>query len=197
MSIKKYYPNFYDGIQEFEELANAEDILLKEVEDEIIQSNMNNFVVTADEDTIKALEHVLKIYDGSKYSLDFRRERIINRKSTKVPFTKITLMQQLDIIMGKGSYELDIDYNKHLLRIGVNLKSYKHYVEAIKTINKMKPVSLDYEIIAINYKGVNFYTSKSMVKKKYYKANEIKVSATQKNVVKILSGDAICGEVVL
>lgn len=181
MSIKTYYPTYYDGIREFEELAQAEDILLKEIEDEIIQSNLNNFVVTADENTVKAIEHVLKIYDGSKYSLDFRRERIINRKSTKVPFTKITLMQQLDTIMGKGNYKINIDHNNHLLSIEVELKSYEHYIETRKTVNRMKPCTLEFIFTNFISNYINLIDEMRISKNSYIICGTEVVSQNLKN----------------
>lgn len=166
--IKQYLPNIYDAILEFEGLIASENTLFDNLDTETEKVRDNQYVLTADIDGIIAYEKMLNIIPKpTTETIEFRRQRIINRLSTVPPFTFRFLKQRLDEIIGVDRYTASIDYPNYTLYIESSAENQEWFHEILVTITKLKPANivfinrpLVYEEIrageSINLAQVNF-----------------------------------------
>lgn len=87
-NLQDYVPKIYEDILEMDELIDAEQELFDEVIENGNQVADNAFIISSDVERIRQYEKLLKIKaNPSTEDLDFRRERVLNRMSTRAPFT--------------------------------------------------------------------------------------------------------------
>lgn len=143
--LLEYLPEFYREIHDFVELVEAEASELEQVRAEAELLLSNQFVTTADETSIRRRELQIGIRaDTSTETLEFRKRRLINRYSTKPPFTIHYLQQRLDALVGAGRAVVSIDVQNFLLTVTVNIPSTPYFREIEYTINTVKPANLSY-----------------------------------------------------
>lgn len=144
--IMRYLPDYYREIEDFKALSNTETIELDNMEIAIQQLLNDQFVMTASVDAIKRRERMLGIQaDPTAESLDFRRKRLINRYSTKPPFTRRWLQQQLDRLVGPGMTIVSVDPQQFILIVTANIENANVFREVIHTVDAVKPANMVYQ----------------------------------------------------
>jgi len=78
-------------------------------------------------------------------SLTFRRRRLINRYSTKPPFTIRYLQQRLDQLIGPGLTIVSVDVQQFILYVTTNIQNATVFREVQHTIQTIKPANLIYQ----------------------------------------------------
>lgn len=136
-------PEYYQGVADYEAILDTEKTELDEVVDFIEAVYKNFFVQEMDADTATAWEQVLGLSSASD-DLDFRRQRILNRISTRPPFTLPFLEQKLDELIGEGAWTLTVDYQNCELRIESAAESQGYATEVSYTVNQIKPAHIVY-----------------------------------------------------
>lgn len=142
--IIKNYPNFERKILEFQKIAGAEDMFISDADFERQRVLANQFVLTADANGLSMFENLYGIIPQSTDSLELRRERILIRIQLQPPYTVKFLKLQLDKIIGKGQYELDIDYDKFEISIGSVAKNQTYAQEISIIMGKILPCNMRY-----------------------------------------------------
>jgi len=141
--IKQYLPNIYDTILEFEELIASENTLFDNLNTETKKIRDNQYTLTADIDGIIAHEKMLNIVPNlDTETIEFRRQRIVNRLSMVPPFTFRFLKQRLDEIIGVDRYTASIDYPNYTLYIESSAENQQWFHEILVTITKLKPANI-------------------------------------------------------
>lgn len=74
-----YYPRYYRDVYEMVEILKAFGRISDGLEEHIEQAYLNNFILTADAETIKVWEELLEITYTKKLTLDQRRRVVIAR----------------------------------------------------------------------------------------------------------------------
>lgn len=144
--LMHYLPELYRDIKEVIELTDAERAELDVLERSVDQVLESYFVTTAQEWAIRRREDMLDIHaDPASETLDFRRNRLINRYSTRVPFTVRYLQQHLDNLVGGGVAQVDIDIHNHVLQITLTIPDAAYFKEIAYTIQVIKPANLVYK----------------------------------------------------
>ena len=115
--ILKHYPYFERNIAEFQKISEAESAELLSAKTQKDKILANQFVMTADNDGILMFEKLYGIIANPGESLQFRRERILNRIRLLPPFTETFLRALLDKFIGEGSYTLAVDYANYIIYI--------------------------------------------------------------------------------
>lgn len=139
--ISNYVPSYYDGVLEFEELIKVEDEQLNEAYDNLNKVSRNHYVLTCDEEGIKEFEKSLNIVANPiTESLQFRRERVINRLTTNPPYTLNFLKKRLDSIIGRNKYSLYVQ--EGTLYIESEIKNQLWFEEIYVTVNSVKPANI-------------------------------------------------------
>lgn len=142
-STRELFPSVYDGVLETSVLAETDDVLLDQALAQLEQAQRNQFILTADEETIEVYEKMFSIMaNPSTESLEFRRERILNRMSLQPPFTMRWLQNKLDEIIGIGKWNAYVDYANRTLYIESFVVNQLWFNELRITINRIKPCNL-------------------------------------------------------
>lgn len=141
--IKQYLPNIYDAILEFEGLIASENALFNNLDTETKKVRDNQYVLTAGIEGIIEYEKMLNIIPKpATETIEFRRQRIINRLSMVPPFTIRFLKQRLDEIIGVDRYTASIDYPNYTLYVESSAENQEWFHEILVTITKLKPTNI-------------------------------------------------------
>ena len=142
-NIIDYLPYWFRDIIEYQEICETESEQLSALADEMHAVADNFFFQTMDESAVNMWEQVLGIVPNPQTEdLDFRRFRVLNRLTTKPPFTLGFLYQKLDELIGKGLWTVTVDYPNYTLYIESSSENQNYFTEVAYTINKIKPAHI-------------------------------------------------------
>ena len=142
-NIIDYLPYWFRDIIEYQEICETESEQLSALADEMHAVADNFFFQTMDESAVNMWEQVLGIVPNPQTEdLDFRRFRVLNRLTTKPPFTLGFLYQKLDELIGKGLWTVTVDYPNYTLYIESSSDNQNYFTEVAYTINKIKPAHI-------------------------------------------------------
>lgn len=142
-STRELFPSVYNGVLEISALSETDDVLLDRALAKLERAQLNQFILTADEETISVYEKMFSILaNPTTETLQFRRERILNRMSLQPPFTMRWLQNKLDEIIGVGKWNAYVDYANRTLYIESFVVNQQWFNELRITINRIKPCNL-------------------------------------------------------
>lgn len=142
-STRELFPSVYNGVLEISVLSETDDVLLDRALAKLERAQLNQFILTADEETISVYEKMFSILaNPTTETLQFRRERILNRMSLQPPFTMRWLQNKLDEIIGVGKWNAYVDYANRTLYIESIVVNQQWFSELRITINRIKPCNL-------------------------------------------------------
>ena len=142
-STRELFPSVYNGVLEISVLSETDDVLLDQSLAKLERAQLNQFILTADEETISVYEKMFSILTNpTTETLQFRRERILNRMSLQPPFTMRWLQNKLDGIIGVGKWNAYVDYANRTLYIESFVVNQQWFNELRITINRIKPCNL-------------------------------------------------------
>ncbi|WP_063564816.1 putative phage tail protein [Paenibacillus sp. O199] len=144
--LMEYLPPYYVDSKQMTSLLMAQEMELDNIAAGILRQRNDMFIMTASSQAIRRREKMLRIQaDPSKESLDFRRRRIINRQSTKPPFTQRWLQSQLDRLLGPGLAVVTVNAAEFLLLVTTNIENANLFKEVQHTIQTVKPANMVYQ----------------------------------------------------
>lgn len=144
-SLMSQLPDWFQQIPDFVELINAEQPSFDTVADEIIAIADNFYFQTMDASAVSQWEEVFDIVaNPSTETLEFRQDRVLNRISTKPPFTLAFLYQKLDELIGPNQWTVTVDYPNYTLYIESSAQNQSYATEVAFTINRIKPAHIVY-----------------------------------------------------
>ena len=136
-------PPWYREVLDYQELCRTETAQFEALADEIIGVADNFFFQTMDEGAVSMWEQVFHIVPNpSTESLDFRRARVLNRITTRPPYTLGFLYQKLDELIGPGEWTVTVDYPNYTLYIESAAQNQNYATELAFTINRIKPAHI-------------------------------------------------------
>ena len=116
--ICKYLPTWYKPVEEYQQICQTETAQLEALAAAIHAVKENFYFQTMNLAGVEMWEDVLRIIPNpSMEDLDFRRARVLNRITTKPPFTLGVLYQKLDELIGPGEWSVTVDYANYTLYI--------------------------------------------------------------------------------
>lgn len=138
-------PPWYREVLDYQEICGTEQAQFEALADEIVSVADNFFFQTMDERAVSQWEQVFRIVPNpAAESLEFRRARILNRISTRPPFTLGFLYQKLDELIGVGAWTVHMDYPNYTLYIESSAENQQYATEVTYTINRIKPAHIVY-----------------------------------------------------
>lgn len=141
--LVQYLPYWFREIGEFGAVMEAETDQWNGLAEGMDLVYRNFFFQTMDVSTVTAWEKVIGILASpGAESLDFRRARLINRLSTRPPFTLQFLYDKLDELIGPGQWSCEIDYENHAIIIGASAQDVNWQGEIMVTLNTIKPAHM-------------------------------------------------------
>lgn len=141
--LLRYLPPWFRRILDFQEICKTESAQMEALAAAINAVADNFFFQTMDERAVSTWEKIFGIVPNPQTeTLDFRRERILNRVSMQPPFTLGFLYQKLDQIIGKGKYEIHVDYPNYTLYILSSAENQSYATEVSYTVGRIKPAHI-------------------------------------------------------
>lgn len=138
-------PPWYREVLDYQAICMAEQPTFEEYQTAMQQVLDNLFPLTMDISAVEQWESALRILaDPTIESLEFRRQRIINRISTKPPFTLPFLYNKLDELVGDDSWTVEVDGANYTLYISLAAQGQAYTQELEWTINHTKPAHILY-----------------------------------------------------
>ncbi len=136
-------PPWYREVLDYQEICRTEQTALDTLAAEINAVGDNFFLQTMGPEAIANWENLLGIHpDLLTESEDFRRFRILNRLSSRPPFTMEFLRRKLDEIIGPGQWTVRMDYANYTLYVESSAKNQQYSGELTVTIGKIKPAHI-------------------------------------------------------
>lgn len=141
--LGSFVPHIYKDVTEMDAIIDAEQRQLSSAQTEASQAFANTFVLTANYEGIEMFEMMLGIIaDPTTESMEFRRQRVLNRITLAPPFTFRFLKKRLDDIIGKGAWNAHVDFNNYTLYVESSALNQNWYQELEFTINQIKPCNI-------------------------------------------------------
>lgn len=136
---------WYREVLDYQQMCQTEEAQFSLLAAEIMRVAGNFFLQTMDLGTVQLWEAVFHITaNPSTESLQFRRERIINRISMRPPYTLGFLYQMLDRLIGEGQWTVEVDYPNYALYIEAGAEGQSYWQELTYTVNHIKPAHITY-----------------------------------------------------
>lgn len=138
-------PPWYREILDYQEICQTEQEQFEALATEITAVADNFFFQTMDAGAVSQWEQIFGIIPNPAVeSLEFRRARVLNRVSTRPPFTLGFLYQKLDELIGPGGWTVTVDYPNYTLYIESSAENQQYATEVAYTVNKIKPAHIVY-----------------------------------------------------
>lgn len=145
VEMLKLLPPWYREILDYQEICRTEEAQLEALAGEITSVADNFFFQTMDLSAIEMWERIFGIVPNPQTEdAEFRRYRVLNRITTKPPYTLGFLYQKLDELIGPGLWEVNVDYPNYTLYIESSAQNQNYATEVAFTINKIKPAHIVY-----------------------------------------------------
>lgn len=144
-SVCKQIPTWFQDILEYQALCQTETQQFTAFLNSMQAVASNFFFQTMDVSAVSTWEQIFRIVPNPETeTLEFRRARLINRISTKPPFTLGFLYRKLDEIIGPGQWAVDVDYSNYTLYIEASAQDKNYWSELAVTLNMIKPAHIIY-----------------------------------------------------
>ena len=138
-------PPWYREVLDYQQMCQTETAQFEALAQEITGIAENFFFQTMGLDGIEMWEQIFHIVPNPQTEdVDFRRYRVLNRITTKPPFTLGFLYQKLDELIGPGLWEVTVDYPNYALYIESSAQNQNYATEVAFTINRIKPAHIVY-----------------------------------------------------
>ena len=152
--LASWLPGYYDSLREAQVLMSIENRLFNELKEHLQQYIDNQFILTCDSLTLEAWEQLFNIRPLPSEEMGFRRERMINRLSTRPPFSLNFLIRKLDIIVGPGNYSVRVDGFTIFIESAAD--NVQWHQEVVHTVHTMKPANMELIIIPVAHDSMSF-----------------------------------------
>lgn len=121
--VQRYYPNVIANADEFKQLAILESEEFKSIWEVLFKWFKNRFVSEADLEGVRRWEQMLKIIPSKEATLEDRKQFILRRINTILPYTIRRLQQILNAVYGDDfavvstnkKYELWVDIDNRII----------------------------------------------------------------------------------
>ena len=144
-NLLELLPPWYREVLEYQQICAAEGNVFDGLAAEIEAVAQNFFFQTMDEPSVYLWEQILNIAPNPQTeTLAFRQARLINRLSTRPPFTLGFLYQKLDELIGPGEWTVTVDYPNYTLYIESSAQDQSYATEVAFTVNRIKPAHIVY-----------------------------------------------------
>lgn len=138
-------PPWYREVLDYQQICQTETAQFEALAQEITGVAENFFFQTMGLDGIEMWEQIFHIVPNPRTEdVDFRRYRVLNRITTKPPYTLGFLYQKLDELIGPGLWEVTVDYPNYTLYIESSAQNQNYAQEVAFTINRIKPAHIVY-----------------------------------------------------
>ena len=160
VDILNYLPQIMQQLEQFKQIANAENPEINTLWTAIEDLLNNQFVVSANEDGIAKYEALLDIQPKATDELEVRRFRVLGRITESIPYTYNALKAQLNNLCGNDGYTIKLNNGTYTLIVKVALTSKKQYDEVDALLKRTVPANIiiDLDLLYNSYNVLNTFT---------------------------------------
>lgn len=138
-------PLWYREVLDYQQICQTEQQFFEALAQEINAVADNFFFQTMDAGAVSQWEQILSITPNlTTESLQFRQARLVNRISTRPPYTMGFLQEKLDELIGPGQWTVTVDYPNYTLYVESSAEKQQYATEVAYTINAIKPAHIVY-----------------------------------------------------
>lgn len=138
-------PPWYREVLDYQQICQTEQQFFEALAQEINAVADNFFFQTMDAGAVSQWEQILGITPNlTTESLQFRQARLVNRISTRPPYTMGFLQEKLDELIGPGQWTVTMDYPNYTLYVESSAENQQYATEVAYTINAIKPAHIVY-----------------------------------------------------
>lgn len=138
-------PPWYREVLDYQQICQTETAQFEALAQEITGVAENFFFRAMGLSGVEMWEQIFHIVPNPQTEdLEFRRYRVLNRITTKPPYTLGFLYQKLDELIGPGLWEVNVDYPNYTLYIESSAQNQNYATEVAFTINRIKPAHIVY-----------------------------------------------------
>ena len=138
-------PPWYAEVLDYQQICHTEEQQFAALANEITAVAQNFFFQTMDESAVTQWEQIFGILANPQTdTLEFRQARLLNRMSSRPPYTIWFLKQKLDELIGPNQWTVTMDYPNYTLYIESAAENQAYATEVEFTINKIKPAHIVY-----------------------------------------------------
>jgi len=140
--IMDLWPPIMRELKEFQKIAEIEESLFEQLEQEIEDLVNDQFIQTATEKGIARREKMLKVVPFADDTLETRRFRVQGLWSDKLPYTYRVLLERLDNLCGPDSYAIEFNAGEYNLNIKIELTRKRMFDEVARITRQMAPANI-------------------------------------------------------
>lgn len=161
-------PPWYREILDYQQICQSEETQLEALAAAINSVADNFFFQTMDVGTVSQWEQIFGIIaNPTTETLEFRRSRLLNRMSTRPPYTLTFLYQKLDELIGPGQWTVNVDYPNYTIYIESSASNQAYASEVTVTINTIKPAHMVYRNTPLVVTNILMSETIEMVRRVY------------------------------
>jgi len=142
MSIKDLWPPIIQELEEFQKIAEIEELFFKRLQQEIQNIVDDQFIQTATEKGIARREKMLKVVPFADDTLETRRFRVQGVWNDKLPYTYRVLLERLDSLCGPDGYVMELNAGEYSLNIKIELTKKRMFDEVVRITRQMVPANI-------------------------------------------------------
>lgn len=145
VDIWSQVPTAYRNSVNFSQFIKIEEDMLNDTDGvlDTYQSTINDWwIITSTVRGVEIYEDMLDILPSPLETLEFRKQRIINRLSLVPPLSMPFLRQRLDAILGKDKYNAYLNYDTYTLYIENAAPNVSVAEELYYTVSRIKPANI-------------------------------------------------------
>lgn len=160
VELLKHLPLFIQEYREIRQIMNAENPEFQSAEDETEIIFNNQFIQSCNIEGIARFESLMGITPESDDTLASRISRVLTRWNDTVSYTYIVLCQKLDLLCGKGNYEIKRNINNYTMDITTHLELTGQAEELDYMLDYMIPANIAMTVNNKMYLNMTDGTSK-------------------------------------
>ncbi len=152
ISTIHWLPEHIAHMREFQEIAKANDYLLRRTLVDLERVFNNQFLERLDEDGCAMHEAILGIIPGVRDNLDDRRRRIRGYYASDLPYTENKLNAVLAVMCGTHNFDLEVDGRAYQMTVRVIDRDILLARNVHRIISYMKPANILLKLYEV-YRG--------------------------------------------
>lgn len=149
MKVSDYMPRLYENNVEMKAIIQNQEI---EVDDNlkynIDNSFKDNFIKTATLRGIENYERIFGIIPDNSKDIEYRREQVILRLYSTIPYTYARLKEILDLYCGTNNYEIEQNINEYKLHITTHFFELSNFLSDL--LKNIIPANIELQVSNVN-----------------------------------------------
>lgn len=154
--VKRFEPEVMSNNDEMNSLYQAQGSEIEDLNSDIKTEIDNNFISSSNSEGMSRWEKIYNLKNNSDYTLDERKELLMDRIYFKPPFTRQRFMEILQNVWGEGNYTFALYPDIYELIIDIYTTNpliylkFKGYVRDVVPANIYLIFSIQYTYLYLN-----------------------------------------------